>query len=392
MINIISYILITSGVILLIYNYFIMPKNKNYPHKKNIGDKYCILIPARDESNVIERLLISIEKQTRKINSHDVYIIVENKNDKTVEIVNNHNMNIVFRKDLSKEAKGYALNDAVKEILNKNIHYDAYFIFDADNILDKNFIKEMEKTINEGYDTAIGYRNTENSNTLISAASSLTFSMINTLFNSRKNKYTNNLTISGTGYYISGYLLEKWQGFPFHELTEDYELTLYSTLNDLTCFYNKKAIFYDEQPNNLKKSIIQRTRWVKGYLDSRKKFVKKIKQSITKNDKNFASKTNEVIGIKPYLLIIFGLILFIINSSSINIFLLKLIIALLIIYIILLIFTYIMIKKEKNLNMTNKMKIKVLFYNPIFLASYLWCLIKALTTKNLKWKKIKHGD
>lgn len=102
------------------------------------------------------------------------------------------------------------------------------------------------------YDIGISYRNTKNSSTLVAASSALTFSMINTIGNQLKSKYTNNLTISGTGYYIKGSLVEDWQGFPFNTLTEDYELTLYSTLNNLTTIYNEKAIFYDDNQIVLK--------------------------------------------------------------------------------------------------------------------------------------------
>ena len=135
----------------------------------------------------------------------------------------------------------------------------------------------MINSIEEGYDIGISYRNTKNSSTLVAASSALTFSMINTIGNQLKSKYTNNLTISGTGYYIKGSLVEDWQGFPFNTLTEDYELTLYSTLNNLTTTYNEKAIFYDEQPDSFKVSMKQRTRWVKGYFEARKIYIKEIR-------------------------------------------------------------------------------------------------------------------
>ena len=94
-----------------------MTRNNNSPKESDtVTNKYCILIPARNESQVIEQLLISIEKQTKKINSKDVYIIVESKEDPTVEIVKKHNMNIIYRKDLTKKRKGYALDDAITEI------------------------------------------------------------------------------------------------------------------------------------------------------------------------------------------------------------------------------------------------------------------------------------
>lgn len=372
-----------------------MPRCYLKPKKYNNKKRYCILIPARYESKVINNLLLSITKQTTKINPKDIYIIVESIKDKTVDIAKQYNMNIILRENLSLKRKGYALNDAVTYILKKQIHYDAYFIFDADNILDKDFIKNMEKSINEGYDIAIGYRNTKNSNTLVSASSALTFSMINTMLNERKNKYHNNLTISGTGYYIKGSIIEEWNSFPFHSLTEDYELTLYAILHNLTTTYNKKAIFYDEQPDNFNISLKQRTRWVKGYFEARKKYINKISKSETKNDPNFASKVNAFLGVTPYIYIIIGLLIILVNiliTKGITTFLCYLTIFLLLIYTVLSIFTIIMLKKEKNsLNISKSMKIKVIFYNPIFMFSYIICLLRSIFIKDVKWDRIEHN-
>ena len=393
--NSIGLIFIISAFILLIYSYLVMPRCYLKPKKYNNKKRYCILIPARYESKVINNLLLSITKQTTKINPKDIYIIVESIKDKTVDIAKQYNMNIILRENLSLKRKGYALNDAVTYILKKQIHYDAYFIFDADNILDKDFIKNMEKSINEGYDIGIGYRNTKNSNTLVSASSALTFSMINTMLNERKNKYHNNLTISGTGYYIKGSIVEEWNSFPFHSLTEDYELTLYAILNNLTTTYNKKAIFYDEQPDNFNISLKQRTRWVKGYFEARKKYINKISKSETKNDPNFASKVNAFLGVTPYIYIIIGLLIILVNiliTKGITTFLCYLTIFLLLIYLVLSIFTIIMLKKEKNsLNISKSMKIKVMFYNPIFMLSYIICLLRTIFIKDIKWDKIDHN-
>lgn len=393
--NSIGLIFIISAFILLIYSYLVMPRCYLKPKKYNNKKRYCILIPARYESKVINNLLLSITKQTTKINPKDIYIIVESIKDKTVDIAKQYNMNIILRENLSLKRKGHALNDAVTYILKKQIHYDAYFIFDADNILDKDFIKNMEKSINEGYDIGIGYRNTKNSNTLVSASSALTFSMINTMLNERKNKYHNNLTISGTGYYIKGSIIEEWNSFPFHSLTEDYELTLYAILHNLTTTYNKKAIFYDEQPDNFNVSLKQRTRWVKGYFEARKKYINKISKSEIKNDPNFASKVNAFLGVTPYIYIIIGLLIILVNiliTKGITTFLCYLTIFLLLIYILLALFTIIMLKKEKNsLNISKSMKIKVIFYNPIFMFSYIICLLRSIFIKDIKWDKIDHN-
>ena len=393
MIRIISKIIITISILTLLYKYLIMKKNTNYPQKEKNGHNYAILIPARNESLVIEKLLISIENQTKKIKPEDVYVIVETKKDKTVSIVEKHKMTIVYRKNLNKKRKGFALDDAIKEILKSNKKYDAYFIFDADNILDKNYIKEMTKSFDEGYDIGIGYRNTKNSKNLVSAASALTFSMINTIGNKRKSKYTNNLIISGTGYYIKGTIIESWKGFPFNSLTEDYELSLYSILNNLTTTYNDSAIYYDEQPEIFDVTITQRSRWVKGYFDARRNYIHKIRKSISKKDKNYASKITALIGVNPLITLIIGILLLLIDSiTSFKNFIISLLIIFILIYITLMIFTYIIIKKEENKLDIKVSKILLIFYNPFYLLSYIYCLYIAVTKKNLGWQEIKHTN
>lgn len=384
----VCFILITIGIIWLLIDYILSYFNSNVPKEKNNKGKFAILIPARDESRVIEELLNSILNQTRKIDSDDVYVIVEEESDKTVELVKNKNMNIVFRHDLSKKRKGYALDDAIKEILEQKKHYDAYFIFDADNVLDKDYIKNMEKAYESGYDIGIGYRNTKNGNdSVIAAASSLTFSMINTLGNEHKTKCNNTLTISGTGFYIKGDIIEKLGGYPFNSLTEDYELTLYATLNDLTTTYVKNAIFFDEQPVKYNITINQRTRWIKGFFEARKKYIPLLlKKEI---NKNFSSSFHQIMGVTPYILLIIGLLgILLINYFNVK----NTIILILFVYLIMVLITSIMVLKENTyLNINNKMKIKVILYNPIFLTTYIICLFKAILNKDVKWLKIEHS-
>ena len=83
----IGIIFIILGLDILLLLKVVVFKNENKPIIKR--DKFknaCILIPARDESSVIEDLLISIKDQTREIKMEDVIIILEDSNDPTIEI------------------------------------------------------------------------------------------------------------------------------------------------------------------------------------------------------------------------------------------------------------------------------------------------------------------
>ena len=147
----ISNIFIIIGIVLFISKLVLTPFNKNKPTKINVyNPNYCILVPARNESYVIEDLLLSIKSQTQKVPFENVYIIIENKSDPTIEIAKKYNANIFIRQKLELKRKGYALMEAI-EFITKTKSYDAYFIFDADNILDKDYIKEMNKSFMNGF-------------------------------------------------------------------------------------------------------------------------------------------------------------------------------------------------------------------------------------------------
>lgn len=115
MIEIISIALIIIGIASFIFGIFIMKTNKLKPIKRKNNGRYAILIPARDESRVIDGLLTSIDNQTRKINSKNVYVIVESMSDKTVDITRKHNMNIVLRHDLTKKERVMLLTMRLKK-------------------------------------------------------------------------------------------------------------------------------------------------------------------------------------------------------------------------------------------------------------------------------------
>ena len=400
----IAIFLIITGLLILFTTSFLARQNNNFPKKKRDSLKnFCIMIPARDESLVIEDLLISIKNQTKKVNMKDVYIIVEKETDPTIGIAKNYGATIFIRQRLDLKTKGYALDELLKDLNQKKKYYDAYFIFDADNILDKNFLKEMEVSYQEGYDIATGYRNLKNgNNSIISACSGITFAFLNSNGNETKSKQSRNVTLSGTGLYISGELIKKWASFPFHSLTEDYELTLYSIENNLTSVYNKDAIFYDEQPLKYKNTIKQRTRWIKGYFSTRKKYIPRLRKKL-KNNPNFGSLITEISGMKPYIFMIIGALLYLLNQI-INLFkihditnplfrgsFMKIILIFMLAYILFAFMTaYIILKDKDKINISDKMQIKAILFSPLFFSTYIPCALKAFLKKEVTWEKVEH--
>lgn len=392
------------GLVLLIYAGILflrgnaaLKQNSLQLKPRKIKPRVAILVAARDESKVIAGLLESIQRQTVNVSPEDVYVIVETLDDPTVQICKRYHNTVILREDLNKQRKGYALDEAIRQILARDRRYDAYFIFDADNILSEDYLEEMLKIYVAGYEIATGYRNSKNGNTnVISAVSSLTFSMINVMGNRNRATHGANIIFSGTGYYIAGDLIEEWQGWPFQSLTEDYELSLYATLHSLTTFYNEKAMFYDEQPTKYRQTVAQRVRWIKGYFSARKKYIPLIR--VKKHGNNYGSLVKERIGVRPAIFAILGLLAIIVGvvielctlGKALDI--IAAIPGILVfVYIVLMLITIEMLKREK-LDLTTKTKLKAVLFNPIYLATYIPCALKALLKKDVSWTKIKHGD
>lgn len=389
---IISLLIILIGLILFIFDLLLKDKKIELTKRKEPKD-ICILIPARDESKVIEELLISIRKSSYNIKMKDVYVIVESSKDKTCDIAKDYGVSLFVRKKLDLKRKGYALMEIIEDLRDKNKYYDMYFVFDADNRLDKDYISNMIKSYKEGYDISVGNRKSTNINyNWISVCSALTFSLINTLSNNHRIKKRRNIIVSGTGYYFTKNLVKEWNTFPFDSLTEDYELSLYSSFKKYKMNYVKDAIFYDEQPIKFRESIIQRTRWVKGYFTARKKY----KKDLYIDFKNI-SRTGEWIGIKSFLLILIGL-LFILILELLNyintfndVFLYDIGNILLFIYVVLTFVSLIMVLLDRrNFNMNLKSCIYGILFNPIFLLTYIICLLRGLDNE-VEWDKIEHN-
>lgn len=373
--------LIILGLIVLISKFIIRFYKGILPKKQKEASNFSILIPARNESNVIEDLLISIKNQSEKINFENVYIIIENKSDKTIKIAKKYNANIIIREKLNLKRKGYALMEAIEKITEEKI-YDAYFIFDADNILNKDYLKEMKKTYLEGYSIGIGKRKIKNKTNSIAISSQLIFTLINDLSNKNRNKYNVNANASGTGFYISGKIINKLKTYPFHSLTEDYEISLYAVINNLTTKYNEKAIYYDEQPTDYKTYFNQRTRWVKGYFETRKIYTKDLIKKLKLDNKNYKSVYTSLIGVYDLILILIGLLIKCYKYP------LEIILA---VYTALIIFTILLLYKE-NININKTLYLKVLLINPLLLLTYIPCLIKSIFKKDIEWTVIQHKE
>lgn len=109
--------------------------------------RYAVLISARNEEAVIGNLIRSIHNQTYPQELIDTWIVADNCTDNTAQLARSLGCHVIERFNQTQVGKGYALQYLLRTMMATGDakNYDAFFIFDADNLLDKNYIAEMNK-------------------------------------------------------------------------------------------------------------------------------------------------------------------------------------------------------------------------------------------------------
>ncbi len=229
--------------------------------------KYAILIPARNESTVIGNLIDSIHYQDYPQDMLTVFVIADNCTDNTAEIARQKGAICYERQNDKERTKGFALRYLFKQIeRDYGIEsFEGYFIFDADNLLNKDYISRMNDSFDSGLKIITSYRNTKNFDENWIASTYAIHWLRSIRLNHRARSVLRLATnIQGTGFLFANELVR--DGWRYTSLTEDRAFTADAVAHGYQISYNDAAMFYDEQPTSLKVALRQRIRWSKGHL------------------------------------------------------------------------------------------------------------------------------
>ena len=275
--------------------------------------RYAVMISARNEEEVIGELIGSLTSQNYPRELLDIYVVADNCTDDTAGAARRAGATVYERFDTVHKGKGYALGYLLHE-LKADIGesgYDGFFVFDADNIIDPNFVNEMNKVFDTGdYQALTSYRNSKNfADNWISAGYGLWFMREARFLNFPRMLIGTNCAISGTGFLISAEVVQQNGGWPYHLLTEDIEFSANCALKGQRIGYCETAVLYDEQPVTFKQSWDQRLRWSKGFYQVDAKYTGALLRGCTRGGKAGMSCYDMLMTVAPCNLVTIGSLL-----------------------------------------------------------------------------------
>ena len=230
---------------------------------------YAVLIAARNEREVIAELIKSLKAQRYPSERIKIFVVADNCTDDTAVVAEKAGAVVYQRRDTIHVGKGYAL-DYLLGCIEADYpagSFDGYFVFDADNLLEEDYIYEMNKLFSQGYRVITGCRCSKNyGDNWISSGYGLYFLRDTQLLNKARHLLGLCCHISGTGFMFSDEILRKNGGWKYFSLSEDTEFTAKMIIAGERVGYCESAVLYDEQPTSLGQSIRQRLRWAKGHI------------------------------------------------------------------------------------------------------------------------------
>ena len=254
-------------------------KIKEKPLKEDKQHRFMTIIPAHNEEKVVVNLIESLKKLDYPKDLYDIYVIADNCTDKTAEVAKKAGAIVYERFDEAHKTKGHALQWFLAQKIEEDAPYDAFCIFDADNIVDENFLKVMNKKLCQGEEVVQGYKDIKNpSDSWVSAGYAIFYWTMHRFYHLARYNIGLSPLMNGTGFMVKFDVI-KPQGWNTKTLTEDIEFSLKRIIEGKKLGWARDAIVYDEQPVGFKQSWTQRSRWTVGHMQCLKEYTKPLAEN-----------------------------------------------------------------------------------------------------------------
>lgn len=237
------------------------------------ANRFAVLIPAHNEGAVVGYLIDSLLKSDYPLENLKIFVIADNCTDGTASEARNKGAIALERFDDTLKGKPYAIGWALEKLKEMGVDYDAVVIFDADNLVSRNFFTEADMAMKRGAEAFQGSIECKNpGDSWVSAGDYLAYACYNRIYQTGRHNSGLGAHLNGTGMGFSKRVLDE-SGWSMTSLTEDREFTYKLLIDGVKVHWLEKATVYDEKPVGLQQAAKQQGRWASGAVMDIKKYV-----------------------------------------------------------------------------------------------------------------------
>ena len=239
----------------VIYILLFFFKAKTYPVAET-KHRFGIVIPARNEKDVIAETVKCILSSKYPKELFDVYVVADNCTDNTAELARAAGATVFERTDPDPKhhKAGYALKFLFEKIMGLHPdYYEAFIKFDADNLMEPDYISRMNDAFDAGVKCARGYSNSKNlGQNMVTGISGLWYIRDCRFASNFRSAIGQGTMLGGAGMMFAAEIIEK-HGWDCLTASDDTEFTMRRLNQDkIKTMYVKDAIVYEDQPSTIK--------------------------------------------------------------------------------------------------------------------------------------------
>lgn len=284
----------------LIYSLASLGTRKSYYPTANKQHKFAILFPAYKEDRVILPVVESFLQQHYPQELYKVIIISDHMQETTNERLAQLPITLL-KANYENSSKAKALNFAMDHFGRDK--FDAVVILDADNIVDTNFLLEINKVFDAGVQAIQAHRTAKNRNTDIAVLDGLSEEVNNSIFRRGHVRLGISSALIGSG------MIFNYQWFHDnvkHLVTtgEDKELEVLLLKQRIFIEFLDEVYVYDEKTQGEKGFYNQRRRWLATQFAQWGRVFKDLPQAILSGNIDYSDKLIQ--WMLPPRLILFG--------------------------------------------------------------------------------------
>jgi cellulose synthase/poly-beta-1,6-N-acetylglucosamine synthase-like glycosyltransferase len=242
------------------------------PLRHQPAKRFAVLVAAHNEELVISPLLDNLKRMNYPKHLYDVYVVADNCTDRTAEIGRAHGV-FVAERFSEQRGKGYAIGWMLERLKEQPIAYDAVVMFDADNLVDPEFLRIMNDRLLDGKQVIQGYLAIKNPyDSWVSISMAISYWYTDRMWQLARYNLGLSCALGGTGLCIDFGLLQRL-GWEATGLTEDVEFGAKCVSVGIYPVWAHDAKVYDEKPITLRASMRQRLRWMQGHFNCAQKYM-----------------------------------------------------------------------------------------------------------------------